>query len=160
MSAPAPLPPHNLPHHPPCLHARPQAENDTSATTNPYTTNLSNRQPIVEAQVGIGSASVRVVDSSVMAGLASTGLSTHLVKLGPCSSLAPHYHPTADEMQLVLEGEPQPPPTAHPCTSCCALAPGARQLRRCAQPLRCKAAGPALALTYSTAPCLPLLQAP
>ncbi len=55
--------------------------------------------------MGIGNASVRAIDASVMPGFASTGLSTHLVKLGPCSSLAPHYHPTADEMQTVLEGE-------------------------------------------------------
>ncbi|PRW59125.1 cupin [Chlorella sorokiniana] len=81
-----------------------QAESDSAAASNPFTANLENRTPIVEAQVGIGNASVRVVDSSVMSGLSSTGLSTHLVKLGPCSSLAPHYHPTADEMQLVVQG--------------------------------------------------------
>lgn len=75
---------------------------------NPYTATPGD-QPALEIRVGIGGgADVRVVNETVLPGLAPTDLTTHLVTLLPCSSLAPHYHPTADEMQWVMEGERAP----------------------------------------------------
>lgn len=107
---------------PPC---RPvQASNATDAgasTSNPYTTNLNDRQPVADASVGIGSVVVRAVDSTVMPGLKAPNLSTHLVKLGACTSLAPHYHPTADELQYVLQGKRRACQPAHAAGTAAAM---------------------------------------
>lgn len=93
------MPPHT---YPPALQA---ADDSATNATNPYTTNLSNRTAVVEAPIGSGTAIVRAIDSTVLPGLASSGLSIHQVTLPACTGLAPHYHPTADELQYVLTGE-------------------------------------------------------
>lgn len=60
---------------------------------------------MADVALGIGGVAVRVLTEEVMPGLQGTGMSTHQVTMGPCTSLAPHYHPSADELQYVVEGK-------------------------------------------------------